>query len=302
MAYRFEADESVEEGLRRIAAEQLARARAELDDPELDLHTTVHQVRKRCKKVRGLLRVVRPALAGDTYDAENAALRDAARLLSPLRDAAVLAQTVEGLVGDRDAVLDPEAFAPAVAALRKRRDAEAGAADGASLLDDVTERLESARRRTADWTLEAKGWDALAGGVHKTWKRGQKAMAAALEAPGPERLHTWRKRSKYTLYHLRLLRDAWPGPMDAWEEAQHAHSDVLGEDHDLAVLCAHMDEAPARFGTDAARETLRGVAMARRRSLQARAARLGRRLYAGTPGACVDRLGAWVEAWRGEAA
>ena len=49
---------------------------------------TVHDVRKRCKKVRGLLRLVRPGLGPD-YRRANADVRDAARELSSLRDAHV---------------------------------------------------------------------------------------------------------------------------------------------------------------------------------------------------------------------
>lgn len=64
MAYALaQDDDTVEAGMRRIAAEQIERAIAEIDDTGLDRHETVHQVRKRCKKVRGLVRLVRPAFS-----------------------------------------------------------------------------------------------------------------------------------------------------------------------------------------------------------------------------------------------
>ena len=85
MAYRIRTkDDDVEQAVRRIACEQIDRALAEIDDDGLDFARKVHQVRKRCKKLRGLVRLVRPAL--DAYGRENAAFRDAAggRIKSPV--------------------------------------------------------------------------------------------------------------------------------------------------------------------------------------------------------------------------
>ncbi len=80
MAYRFEQGAgSVEANLRKIAASQINRAIAEIDDPDLEPHKTVHQVRKRCKKLRGLVRLVRDAF--DAYKVENVSFRDAAAQL-----------------------------------------------------------------------------------------------------------------------------------------------------------------------------------------------------------------------------
>jgi|GEM_PF-5573736 uncharacterized protein with von Willebrand factor type A (vWA) domain len=50
MSFQFKrGDERVEDGLRRIALSQIDKAIAEIDDDDLDVDATVHQVRKRCK-------------------------------------------------------------------------------------------------------------------------------------------------------------------------------------------------------------------------------------------------------------
>ena len=78
MAYRFSVtDRSVQAGVRRIACEQIDKAIAEIENTELPLDETIFQIRKRCKKIRGLLRLVRPSFDG--YARENAIFRDAAR-------------------------------------------------------------------------------------------------------------------------------------------------------------------------------------------------------------------------------
>jgi len=74
MSYRIEADESLEEGVRRVADEQIEKA---LDSLDLDASEStekageaIHDARKRMKKTRSLLRLARAPL-GDVRVAEN---------------------------------------------------------------------------------------------------------------------------------------------------------------------------------------------------------------------------------------
>src|SRR5688500_6219879 len=96
MAYRFEHDdETVERGLRRIACEQIDRALEALELVD-DRASAVHDVRKCCKRLRGLVRIVRTRFDG--YEAEDRFFRNTARLLGGLRDQEVLLETFETLV------------------------------------------------------------------------------------------------------------------------------------------------------------------------------------------------------------
>ena len=110
MAFQILADEAVEEAVQRIAREQIDKAVDEINDRELDRHETVHQVRKRCKKIRGLIRLVRPQFE-DTYDRENAWYRDSARPLSYVRDAQSIIETFDKLLDHFDDQIDRAAFA-----------------------------------------------------------------------------------------------------------------------------------------------------------------------------------------------
>ena len=93
MGYKFESgDTTVAEGLQRIAGEQIGKALAEIDDDKLDRQAAVHQARKRCKKIRGLIRLVRSGFAD--YAVENAIFRDAARTLSFMRDTEAALETL----------------------------------------------------------------------------------------------------------------------------------------------------------------------------------------------------------------
>ena len=60
MPFRLKPKETLEDGLKRIAREQVDRAIAEIDDESLPRDEAIQQVRKRCKKIRGAVRLVRP--------------------------------------------------------------------------------------------------------------------------------------------------------------------------------------------------------------------------------------------------
>jgi len=303
MAYRFQFDDrSVEAGLRRIALDQIDRALAEIDDPALEPHATVHQVRKRCKKLRGLVRLVRPAFGG--YKAENAAARDAARALSGLRDTEALIEAYDALVARYGEEVDRRAFAPVRRRLTLRQQEAADGADVERALAAVRDDMAAARERAAGWRLDEveNGFDALAGGLAKTYRRARKAMAGAREAPTEETVHEWRKRAKYHWYHARLLAPMWPGPMRAHRDAAKRLSDMLGDHHDLAVLRRTVAGDRAAFGPAAAVTRFERLAARRQGELEAEGFALGARLLAEPPKALARRWGAYWNAWGAEAA
>jgi len=299
MSFRIRADESPEQALHRAAREQIDRAVAELGDGDSAPHGAVHAVRKRCKKLRGLVRLVRPALGEDVARRENAAYRDAARSLSGLRDAHVRIETLDGLVARFARPLEPDAFAAvrrALVDLRERR-----VADGFDLgrrLDDVLECLLRGRERVSAWRLDADGFDAFEAGLEKAYRRGREAMAAACDEPSAERFHAWRKRAKDHGHHVRWLRDLWSEPMRARAGETDELSDLLGDEHDLAILRGTLAELPGALGRDATTRALDGLARERQLELRARVRLLGARLYAEKPAHLARRVRAYWRAWR----
>lgn len=302
MGYRFKAKETIADGVRRIANEQLTKALDELDDRRLGPHETIHQARKRCKKVRALLRLARPALAGDTYAFENAWYRDTGREIATIRDAQTRIETVDALRREYGRLVSEEVFGRVRSALVARR--EALLADRVSLqcsLDEVCERLEEGLQRVDDWKLEDDGFEALRGGLVQRYQRGRSALRTAYDEPSAEHLHEWRKRVKDHRYHVRLLAPVWPGPMQARQHELHALSDLLGEDHDLFVLESFASQEPKAAGGEDVVRVVLALALGRRMELRTAARSLGARLFAEKPKRVADRIGAWFETWKAEA-
>jgi CHAD domain-containing protein len=280
MAYRIHVDEPAPDALRRIAREQIARAVADIDDDDVDLHETVHEVRKRCKKIRGLLRLFRKA--SPDYAAENTAFRDAARRLSDLRDATSLLESCDALRERFEDDAAPEAFEAVRRGLLERRRERAEGLDTSRLLSETRDALEAGARRADAWSVTEDGFDAIEGGLAKVYGRARRGGDRARAEPSAENLHEWRKRVKYHRYHLRLLRDLWPDVLGPLRDEAKLLSDRLGDDHDLAILRETLVAEADRF-PEPSLDAVLALLDTRRQELQAWSVPLGRKLFAETP-------------------
>lgn len=298
MSYRLVQQEAVADGIRRIAREQLDKALAELEDDSIDRHETVHQVRKRCKKLRGLVRLVRPCME-ETYQAENAWHRDSAKALSDIRDAQALVESCDALLEHYDKIIPTETFADLRSELvRRREESIAAPEDVERRLEEFQQRMVDGRERVHAWPMEETGFDLLEDGLTKTYRRGRKAMQKAYAEPSVGAFHEWRKRVKYHWYHARILRDTWKPVLSSYVDELKRLSDLLGDDHDLAVLRETVAADPGSFG---ARETIQaflGLIDQRQADLRSQARPLGARVFAEQPTRHGRRLRAYWQAWR----
>lgn len=296
MSFRIREKESVGEAIRRIAGEQIDKAIGELTDDELGPHETIHQVRKRCKKLRGVVRLVRPGFE-DTYRFENAWFRDAARTLSHVRDAEALIETYDDLMETFAGQIERRAFGPVRRALTLRRKRIAqDRMDLDQRLAQFLKAMREARQRVDDWPLGG-GFGVLEQGFKKTYRRGRKAMALAYAEPSTAQFHEWRKRVKYHCYHVQILRDVWKPVMTGVYDEVKVLSDLLGDDHNLAVFRQTLLDDPGGFGGKRDLQALIGLIDRRRAQLQAQARPLGERVYAEQPKRLGQRLRNYWDVW-----
>jgi CHAD domain-containing protein len=294
MAYRIEAGEKPEVALRRIAREEVKEAIAEIDAGE-DLHQTVHEVRKHCKKLRGLIRLFRPTFPA--YSAENTCFRDEARRLSEVRDATSLIECCDGLAGRFAGDRSGEPIARVRETLTERRASVISSLDIEERMDAIRKGLDAAADRVEGWSLESSdGFGALGSGLGRVYKRAREAMGRVRQAPTTENLHEWRKRVKYHRYHLRLLRGLWPPVMTPLRDSTKLLSDRLGDDHDLAVLRETLVEETDGFEA-ADRRLLLGLIDCRRKELQAWSLPLGEQLLGEKTSRFRQRMGCYWDAW-----
>jgi len=260
MAYSIKPQsEDLTDALRRIADSQIGTGLAELADPDLSRAERIHQSRKRCKKLRGLIRLVRPGF--DSYGEENKTFRDLARLLSEARDATAQIETINALATRFEDAMADAVFASVRKALQARRD-RLDDHDIADRLETMRKGLTKARKRVSDWKVDGAPETVIADGIAKTHGRAVAAMETAADTGDAEDFHEWRKRVKYHWYHLRLLKRTWPEMFENWIGAADRLSDDLGDHHDLAVFRSKtlpLIEA----GTETARQALDGSTFGR---------------------------------------
>lgn len=290
--FRLRTGEYVPDGVRRIARGRLDAARERLDGAaRRDLADAVHDTRKDLKRLRAVVRLSRDALGEEVYDRENTSLRMAGRRLSGARDAQVLVETLDDL---RKRFADdlPAAITDGLRARLQADDERARAAlrddDRAVALTVAT--LADARTRTASWALDGDGFAALAPGLRRTYRRGRRAIATASREPTTENLHEARKRAKDLWHALQIVRPAAPKRLKKLAREAHHLADLLGDDHDLAVLRDFASGHAKCFADEADRQALLAVIDRRRAVLQRRALAAGRRLYTRKPKAFVRRI------------
>lgn len=251
------------------AITELEQLAAGLRDPS-DVDTEVHSTRKGIKRLRAFLRLARLSIGRNTYRSENVALREAARLIAPARDALVLIESATA-VGAPSAVIEILAAG--------HRGAIAELESGARI--DAADRLRSAANRWRYVTWAGPGAASVRVGLAETYGRGLADLASVQSDPSDTAFHGWRRRVKYIRYQLETI-----GAPPGFTKPFTILGDDLGLEHDNTVLISVCRERP----TDAAFLAVNEAAAERRAALRASALVMGDHLFAPDPAAYLETL------------
>jgi len=118
--------------------------------------------------------------------------------------------------------------------------------------------------------------------LKRAYKSARRAFAQVRRHRTDERLHEWRKQSQYFANEIGILIGSLPKRFAKAHKRARTLAEQLGDDHDLALLAEEVlrqakgARAPSR--DDAVQQFL-GHLAGRRKALQRKAFRLGRRLY-----------------------
>jgi CHAD domain-containing protein len=247
----------------------------------------VHETRKAIKRMRALARLLRHELGEQEFERVSSSLRTAGQRLAGPRDAEVRVATLRGLVERH-----PKALAlGGIHALREQLESERAVSVGPSGHEDVIADVAAMRRQLARWSLVDHNFDAVAPGLERIYREGRRRGARVRREHDPQYVHNWRKRVKSLYYALDML-----GAKQAKGSRRSARradrlGEMLGEEHDLWMLRAYVEEHPDAFADDkdAPRKLLERIER-RRKRLRKRALRLGARLYKRKPSSFTRRM------------
>jgi len=253
MPFHIRPDVDFTKDFRDAACSELQQAITTIEQQPEGMDEAIHDFRKSLKKVRSLYRLVSRRVP-DFQKHENTRLRDAARSLSAIRDAAALIGTVEYLKRRARSAEEAEALGRIVSILEARRDwmAEAESGVGQKLLEAVDtlkdaiaalDAVSFSRSRKKVTRLIGKGW-------RRTARRARAAIAKCHDEASADAFHDLRKRTQdYRAYHG-LLTPLWPAAMKARRAEAKKLVDILGHVHDLAVLSELVEAEPQLFTRD----------------------------------------------------
>lgn len=300
--------ETVARGLKRLCLDQFQFSLNEFTAGD-DLNRAIHEFRKSNKRVRSLLRMVRPVIGDRIYRAENSALADVSRLVAPARDGAVMVDAIVRLRARYGHLLAPGIWEGTEHRLRQRhqRRMDRILSDD-ELIATVTKTLYRARSRYAAWPIDESeprigprplpdSFRSVGPGVGVTYDSGRKAMRLAFANQRPETFHEWRKQVKYLRHQMEIVTPLWPEVIGGLAVSLAELGDVLGDDHDQAELVRVVETLPELAPDPDERHLLVALSNERRRELQGAARIMGGRIYAEAGDQFTNRLKAYWSAW-----
>lgn len=245
----------------------------------------VHEARKSIKRARTVLKLLQPALPAALFESSKADLRDAGRSLSSTRDAKVMADRFAEMRERVGIVAFPVSTIASISPVTGNTRAQRR-----SNFTDARTRLAAVRSRLSNSPLTVSDGAPLCRGIRSIYRRGRRAMPAkSARADSTKALHEWRKQVKHYLHALEVvLAPGCPSPLRRSIGSARRLADVLGEEHDLALLADALRASAEN--QDARVAELMHATRLRRRRLRRRALRTGRRLYAETPATLEKQL------------
>lgn len=288
MPFRLQLSESVAEGLRRLAREELGSISTCLNGAMPPPDDAIHEIRRSLKKTRAILQVLK-ADNGRGLAKSAKRLHAINRRLSAVRDADVMLETLQTLRTKDPRILNERCFARVHRRLSSHRKSVMRAARRTGTWTRVRQTVRRIRQDSKHWKPNHRQFGSLAAGIRRSHQRGRTAMTRARKSQRAIDFHEWRKQIKALWYELRLVEGSSPR-IRRDVKALHRAEEWLGNEHDAGVLC---DELSKDMPQGESRIDLDRVRLAGDRyqcALRTKALATTKRIYARAPEQYADSV------------
>jgi CHAD domain-containing protein len=295
MGYRLDPAFPMSEALRRVAFGEIEIAQGALANPP-DRHSGVHNARKCLKRLRSLLLLARPGMPEPVFADLTERVAAIARGLAPARDAHALITAVSKLERQTEPGLGQGPIRSMRAWLEKRRHAAEQNLERSAAADALRGLLDI-RGAFAGLAVYPDSFRSLAKGLRRGYRATRTAFQHAYATGHDEDLHDWRKGVQHHWRQMQLLAPCWPSELNARVDAARSISQLLGDDHDISLLCQLVSTPTMTFGTQEETTAFLKRCRKRQRALRKDAAAQGAGLFAERSRPFADRIEAyWVAA------
>ena len=266
MAYRLKLKTTLALEVRRIALEQIDIARSALARRD-DRAAGVHDARRSLKRLRAMLRLVRPALDETWFKQSNRQLAGLGHRLSQSRDLDVMVVTLSKLENGSGGLAKDVAE-------RLRRTVARGRSLANGATRPASDRtlggaLQRAEKLFAAERLRGLALAHVAAGLEQSYRKARRTFRAAYQEDSDEAFHSWRKATQAHWRHMQLLGR---------------------EDHDLSVLLVFAQKNGATGLAAADLDTLRASCLKGQRQIRDLARLHAERLFADRPRQLTKRI------------
>ena len=273
--------------VRAALCDEIADALAALWEQRRPNDEAMHQVRKDLKRARAALRLLRDALGEAAYAQENVELRDAARPLAGVRDAAVALEVLRELLRKEKKPARRAILREVRRSLHEERLHERDKLLRGWKLAGLESALHDAGARAEYWRFPLDDAPVLRAGFERVYRKGRKALKQARSEGSTQSLHESRKQVKYLQQAAAIAAGAGSRRLKKLAKRAESVAERLGEDHDLAAVQARLAAFPGQ--TKAERKLIARIE-ARRAKLQRKALKRARRLYSKKPAAFLEQV------------
>jgi CHAD domain-containing protein len=216
-----------------------------------------------------------------------------------VRDAQILVETLDKVAEHfADQVCDQSFPVLRKELMTYQREVRTRVLDEEYAFATVETAVGEALERLDGWTDVPNRWPSVGNGVQRVYRQARRAFAEAAAEPTVEKLHGWRKQVKYFRYQMEILRAVRPEIMEPLARQADRLGELLGDDHDLAVLRQMLTQAPEHFGGAEELGLVFALIVRRRKELEEEANLLGRRLFQDSPKDFARRLKGYWTTWR----
>ena len=291
MSYRLDPAMPMSEALRSVALSETELAQTSLSTPP-DRHAGVHSARKCFKRLRSLLLLARPGMPEPVFANLTARVARIGKGLAAARDAQALLDAVDKLETNTEPGLGEGPMQSVRGWLHKRRHAAEQTLEQTTASEAMRLLLEL-RPGLAGLTVYPDDFTPLAKGLERCYRDTRQHFKNVINSDDAEEMHEWRKGVQYHWRQMQLLTPCWPSELSARAEAARALSQLLGDDHDIAMLMHLVATPTMTFGSPEDTAAFMKRCRKRHKALRKDAKVKGKRLFVERPGPFAERIHAY---------
>ena len=279
----------LEESIKKLIYDQISRARDQIEN-QTDIHLAIHESRRTLKRIRAVLRLVRDEIGYSNYYRENILMRDLGRRLSGARDHQVLLRTFSSLEEVYPASFSGSEISRIKQSVEEQMDLEINHfMRDLGGFEQFKEDLDEASSRVDQYCTIRNDFLAIENGLRRNYKQGRRLLKK-IGREDHEIFHEFRKRSKYFLHHIQILRPLFPRLMKAYAKSIQKYSELLGEARDYYRLEMFLEESGSQPIPADSRKGMTDKIRQVRNELMEKIFLDSSHIYAEKPGALVDRM------------